>query len=51
MAKPKVLILGKLPPPYIGPAVAAKIILNSKLKDSFKLIHLDTSDHRDISTL
>ena len=47
----KILLLGKLPPPYIGPAVATQIILNSNLKDEFELIHLDTSDHRDINTL
>ena len=51
MAKQKVLFLGKLPPPYIGPAVACEIILNSKLKEKYQLIHLDTSDHRDINTL
>jgi glycosyltransferase involved in cell wall biosynthesis len=51
MLRPKVIFLGKLPPPYIGPAVAARIILNSHLKDEFELIHLDTSDHRDINTL
>lgn len=43
--------MGKLPPPYIGPAVATQIILNSNLKDKFELIHLDISDHRDINTL
>ncbi len=49
--KKRVIFLGKLPPPYIGPAVAAEIILNSSLKDEFELIHLDTSDHRGINTL
>ena len=49
--KSKILILGKLPPPYIGPSVATQLILNSKLKEEFDLIHLDTSDHRDINTL
>ena len=49
--KQNVIFLGKLPPPYIGPAVAAKIILNSNLKNEFNLIHLDMSDHRDINTL
>lgn len=49
--KYKVLFLGKLPPPYIGPAVACKILLNSKLKNEFRLIHLDLSDHRHINTL
>jgi len=42
MKTKKVLILGKLPPPYIGPSVATEIILNSDLRNRFKLIHLDT---------
>jgi glycosyltransferase involved in cell wall biosynthesis len=49
--KAKILVLGKLPPPYIGPSVATQLILNSKLKEKFDLIHLDTSDHRGINTL
>jgi glycosyltransferase involved in cell wall biosynthesis len=48
---PKVLLLGPFPPPYMGPSIATEIILNSKLKNEFGLIHLDTSDHRDLSTL
>ncbi|NIM17559.1 MAG: glycosyltransferase [Candidatus Aminicenantes bacterium] len=49
--KEKVIFFGKLPPPYIGPAVATLSLLNSSLKDEFELIHLDLSDHRDINTL
>jgi glycosyltransferase involved in cell wall biosynthesis len=49
--KKKIIFFGKLPPPFIGPAVATRILLNSKLKDVFDLIHLDLSDHRDINTL
>lgn len=40
--KPKVLILGKLPPPYMGPAIATEIILNSRLRERYQLLHLDT---------
>jgi glycosyltransferase involved in cell wall biosynthesis len=47
----KIIFFGKLPPPFIGPAVATRILLNSKLKDVFDLVHLDISDHRDINTL
>jgi glycosyltransferase involved in cell wall biosynthesis len=50
-SKRAVVILGKLPPPYIGPAVATQIILNSRLREKFEIYHLDTSDHRDLSTL
>ena len=47
----KVLIIGPKPPPYMGPTLATVTILNSTLKDRLHLIHLDTSDHRDLSTL
>lgn len=46
--KPSLLILGKLPPPYFGPAIATKIILNSSLKDFFHLIHFDTRLNSEI---
>jgi glycosyltransferase involved in cell wall biosynthesis/ubiquinone/menaquinone biosynthesis C-methylase UbiE len=49
--KAKIIFLGPLPPPYMGPSIATEIILNSRLKDEFELIHLDTSDHRNLSTL
>lgn len=51
MRKPKVIILGKLPPPFMGPAIATEIILKSKLNDSFKLIHLDTKINDSIATM
>ena len=43
------LILGKLPPPYMGPSIATQIILNSSLKDKFELVHLDTRTNANIS--
>lgn len=49
--KTQIIFLGKLPPPFIGPALACQMILDSRLKDEFELIHLNTSDHRDINTL
>ncbi len=49
--KYKVIFHGNLPPPYIGPNVATEIIVNSKLKDEFELIHHDLTDPRDIGTL
>lgn len=47
----KVIFLGKLPPPLIGPSVATAIILKSRLRQNFNLLHLDTSDHRSINKL
>lgn len=43
------IITGKLPPPYIGPAIATKIILNSALKEQFDLLHLDTTINKTVS--
>ncbi len=51
MKKKKVLILGKLPPPYMGPAIATQIILNSSLKDKYDLLHLDTKANESLQTL
>jgi glycosyltransferase involved in cell wall biosynthesis len=47
----KVLFLGPLPPPFMGPTLATDIILSSKLGDDFDLVHIDTSDHRDLRRL
>lgn len=49
--KPTILLLGKIPPPLIGPAIATQIILNSKLKNEFNLIHLDTRMNKDVTTM
>lgn len=49
--KPRVLFLGPIPPPYMGPTLATEVILASSLRDEFELIHLDTSDPREIETL
>jgi glycosyltransferase involved in cell wall biosynthesis len=48
MGKRKVIIVGKLPPPFIGPAVATNIILNSKLKNEFDLLHLNTTVNKTV---
>ncbi|MBK6990167.1 MAG: hypothetical protein IPH33_19060 [Bacteroidetes bacterium] len=40
--KKRIMILGKIPPPYMGPSIATQIILNSSLKDRFELLHIDT---------
>ena len=49
--KPIVLVFGKLPPPYIGPSVATQILLRSKLREEFDIVHFDLSDHRNYKTL
>ena len=47
----KILILGKLPPPYMGPAIATKILLESGLKDRFHLLHLNTRINEDLRNI
>lgn len=49
--KPRVIFLGAIPPPYMGPTLATQVILGSTLRDEFELIHLDTSDPRELDTL
>jgi len=49
--KKTIIFLGQMPPPYIGPNIATQIILNSKMKKDFRLVHLDSSDHRDLGRL
>lgn len=51
MKRPVVLLLGKLPPPYMGPAIATRILLDSSLKEHFQLIHLDTRAHRSLESM
>ena len=48
---PRVIFIGPVPPPHIGPTLATVVLLESTLKDQFELIHLDTSDPRDIESL
>lgn len=48
MKAKKVLILGKLPPPYIGPSIATEILLNSELKNRFQLVHLNTKINTEL---
>ena len=44
------MILGKLPPPYMGPSIATAILLQSELKNRFELIHLDTKINTVLSS-
>jgi len=45
--KPKLLVIGPIPPPYYGVAVATQRILTSTLSQDFDLLSLDTSDRRE----
>ncbi len=48
MTKPRLIVIGPLPPPIHGVTVSTSLVLaNQALKSSFELTHVDTSDHRD----
>lgn len=47
----RILLFGKRPPPYIGPAIATEMLLGSNLIQRYDIIHMDTSDPRGIETL
>ncbi|HEY7534042.1 MAG TPA: glycosyltransferase family 4 protein [Nitrospiraceae bacterium] len=47
--KPTLLIIGPTPPPYHGVAVAVETLMESDLRDSFHLVHLDLADRRGIA--
>jgi glycosyltransferase involved in cell wall biosynthesis len=47
----QILIIGSIPPPYHGSTVAVQSLLNSRLREEFDLLHLDTSDHRNFENL
>ncbi|MBK9637316.1 MAG: glycosyltransferase family 4 protein [Bacteroidetes bacterium] len=49
--KPTVCIFGKLPPPYMGPAIATQILLQSGLKNNFNLVHIDTKINEDLKSM
>lgn len=49
--KPKVMIVGPIPPPFHGCSVATQWLLHSPLADVYQVIHLDTSDHRNLNNL
>lgn len=51
MNEPRIMILGKVPPPYIGPAVATRIILESSLAERFSLVHFDTKLNERVEDL
>jgi glycosyltransferase involved in cell wall biosynthesis len=45
------IVIGPLPPPVHGVTVAIERVLAAKLPQDFALVHLDTSDHRDVSSV
>ena len=48
---PRVLVIGPVPPPYHGVAVMTRALLDSGLAERFEVLHLDTSDRRDVANI
>lgn len=51
MKKPRVILVGPLPPPLHGVTISTRRLLDSSLRETFELHHLDTSDHRPMETV
>lgn len=51
MAKPRLILLGKLPPPYIGPAIATQVLLRSDFARTFDIHHFDTTLNTDVQSM
>lgn len=48
--KPRLIVVGPVPPPYHGVTVSTSLVLSGRaLRQTFSVEHLDTSDHRDAS--
>lgn len=47
----KILIIGPTPPPIHGVSIATETILNSSLQYRIQIIHLNTSDRRELSNI
>jgi glycosyltransferase involved in cell wall biosynthesis len=52
MSKPRLIVVGPLPPPLHGVAVSTSLVLGSSpVRECFDVEHLDTSDHRPRSNV
>lgn len=51
MQIPKVVIIGKVPPPYLGTSIWFDILRKSTLGSSFNIKWFNVNTHRDFSTL
>jgi glycosyltransferase involved in cell wall biosynthesis len=50
--KPRLIVIGPLPPPHHGVSVSTSLVLaNPFLRERFSIEHLDTSDHRPIGNV
>lgn len=49
--RPKILLLGKLPPPYMGPALATQILLRSTLANRYDIVHVNSNVHDGLNSV
>jgi glycosyltransferase involved in cell wall biosynthesis len=49
--RPRVLVVGPLPPPYHGGSVATRFVLDSGLQHEWRVTHLDTTDRRSLDNV
>jgi glycosyltransferase involved in cell wall biosynthesis len=47
-SRPKILVVGPIPPPHHGVSAVTWNLLNSSLRDDFQLLHLDIADRRSL---
>src|SRR5690242_15225034 len=50
-ARPTALMIGAAPPPYNGSIMMFWTLMTSCLRDRFRLVHLDISDHRGLENI
>ncbi len=49
--RPIVTVVGPVSPPANGMTMMTEVVLGSSLRDEFRLLHVDTSDHREIAAV
>src|SRR5262249_54475894 len=49
--RPTVLMVGATPPPYHGSIMMFAALMASPLRERYRLLHLDISDHRDLENI
>lgn len=49
MKKPKLLVVSPTPPPMSGPEIMTRHLLNSKLGESYELVHYNISKGREVA--